>query len=146
MLGVGVNLDRVADHVQHAAALQARAETLVVEMHRHRDADAFAGNEALEVDVLWGVGDRVELHVADQRARGVAAADVDLVLAGLPAGALQLAQHGAWVERDEGGGLFGPVDDSGHFARPPSRPRRPLTGPRACLGLDRHSIGHGTLL
>ena len=59
----------MAHDVQHAAALQAGAEALVLEVHRHRDADLLAGSEALEIDVLGLVGDRVELHVADQRAR-----------------------------------------------------------------------------
>ena len=54
-------------------------------MHRHRHADRLAGREALEIDMLRRVGHRVELHVADQRARCVAV-DLDLVEARLPAG------------------------------------------------------------
>ena len=52
LVRVAVDLDRVAHDVQHAAALQAGAEALVLELHRHRDADLLAGREALEIDVL----------------------------------------------------------------------------------------------
>ena len=145
VLGVGVDLDRVADHVQHAAALQAGAEAVILEMHRHRDANPLAGGEALEIDMLGRIGDGMELHVADQRARGVAV-DLDLVEARLPAGAMQLAHHRARFERDEAGRLMRAVDHAGHLALTPGRPRRPLTGSRACLGLDGHDIGHGPLL
>ena len=134
LVRVAVHLDRVAHHVQHAAALQAGAEAVVLEPHRNRDADGLAGCEALEVDVLRRVADRVELHVADQRARRVAVG-LDLVETGLPAGALQFAQHGAGLQRDQAGGLVGAVNHRRHHACAPGRPRRPLTGSRACLGL-----------
>ncbi len=74
--------------------------------------------------MLRRIGDRVELHVTDQRARGVTAGDVDFVLARLPAGALQLAQHRARVERDKGEVLL-PIDDGedlAHHAGPLAPP------------------------
>ena len=145
MLRLSIDLHRVADHVQHAAALEARAQPVIVEMHRHRHADRLAGREALEIDVLRRVADRMELHVADQRARRIAV-HLDLVEARLPAGPVQFAQHRAGVQRDEAGLLPRPVDDTGHLALTPGRPRRPLTGSRACLGLDGHDISHGPLL
>ena len=67
-----IDLDRVADDVQHAAALEAGADAVILEMHRHRHPDALAGRQALEIHMLRRVGDRVELHVADQRAVGIA--------------------------------------------------------------------------
>ncbi len=38
----GVDLDRMAHHIQHAAAPETRAQRLIVEMHRHRHADLLA--------------------------------------------------------------------------------------------------------
>src|SRR5579883_388895 len=59
---------------------------------------------------------------------------------------MQFAQHRAGVKRNEAGLLLGAVDHGGHLALTPGRSRRPLTGSRACLGLDSHDIGHGPLL
>jgi hypothetical protein len=114
-------------------------------MHRHRHADAFAGRQALEIDVLRRVADGMKLHIADQRLGGIAV-DPDLVEARLPTRPVQLTQHRAGVQRDQAGRLPRPVDHPGHLALTPGRARRPLTGSRACLGLDGHDIGHGPLL
>ena len=97
---------------------------------------SLAGREALEIDMLRLVGHGVELHVADQRAGRVRRPTLHLVEPGLPAGAMQFAEHGARVERDQGGRLLAAIDDGGHLARSPGRARRPLTGSLARLGLD----------
>jgi hypothetical protein len=146
LVGIDVALDRVAHHVEHATALQARAGQLVQEGHGDRHAHLLTGGEALEVDMLRRVGDRVELHIADQRARRRGAGQLHLIQARAPAAALQLAQHGARVQRDKSGRLFGAVDNRRHLACPPGRACCPLTCTLARLGLDRHDIGHGSLL
>ena len=67
MLRLCVDLDGVTDDVQDATALQAWAQPVILEMHRHRYADRLAWREALKIDMLGCVGHRVELHVAEQR-------------------------------------------------------------------------------
>ena len=145
MVGVAVDLDRVADDVQHRAALDAGADAVILEVDGHRDLDPLAGDEALEIDVLRRIGHRMELHAADQRADRLAAGG-DLIQAGLPAGAVQFADHHPGVERDQVGFLLSAIDNRRHLACPPSRPRRPLTASRAYLGLDCNNVGHSMLL
>src|SRR6185437_4701785 len=120
-------LDRVAHDVQHRAALDAGADAVVLEMYRDQNLDALARDQALEIHVFRRVTDGVELHAADQRADRPTAG-VDLIEAGLPAGPVQFAQHDARVQCQQAGFLPPTIDDSGHLARTPSRPRRPLTG------------------
>ena len=62
---------------KHAAALQAGRQRLVDEAHRHVDADARAGADALEVDVDRHVLDRIELHLARDDA-DLLAVDVEI--------------------------------------------------------------------
>ena len=141
---IAIHLDRVADDVQHATALEAGTEALVLEMHRHRHADLLAGCQTLEIHVLRRIRYRMKLHVADQRLRR-GAIHLHLVNPRLPPGPHQLAQHRARLQRDQVRRQVRPVNHRGHLARSPCRTRRPLTGSRTRLGLDRHNIGHGPL-
>ena len=104
-----------------------------------RTPNAAAGAEA-------DGADQAAAEASAAAAAQSAAAEVDLEQAGLPAAAMQLTQYRAGVQRDQRRRQLGAVNDGGHPARPPSRTRRPLTGSRACLGLDRNSVGHGSLL
>src|ERR1700722_1665843 len=88
------------------------------------------------------IGDRMELHSPDQGAYGLAAGS-QLIKSGLPAGTMQFAQHLPRFQRDQAGLLLSAVDNPGHFAFSPSRPRCPLTGSKAYLGRDRDDVGHG---
>jgi hypothetical protein len=141
--GVGVDqaFHGVADHVQHAAALEAHRGELVVEHHGDGHADLLAGGEALEVDMLGLVGDGVELHVADEGA-GAFVAQLQLEQARAPAGLLDFLQDRLGLQGDQGRCLLGAVDDCGHKALPPGRACCPLTCTLARSGLDRHEIGH----
>ena len=71
-------------------------------VHGHRDADVLAGCEALEIDVLRHVGDGVELHLAHQGAVALAA-ELEFEEARAPAALLQLLEHRAGLQRNQGG-------------------------------------------
>ena len=100
-----------------------------------------AGGEALEVDMLGHVGDGVELHLAHQGAMALPA-ELELEETRPPATLLQLLEDCAGLERNQGGLCLCPIDNRRHLACAPCRTRRPLTGSRTRLGLDRDVIGH----
>ena len=103
-LGVGIDIDRVADDVEHAATLEAGGGRVTLEHHGDGHADLLAGGEALEVDMLRLVGHGVELHVADERA-GSVRAELHLIEAGPPAAAMQFLDDRARLEGDKGRSL-----------------------------------------
>ena len=115
--------------VQIAAALQAGANGVAFEMHRHRHANVLARDQTLKIHVHRGIRHRMELHAANQRADRRRACR-DLVLAGLPATAMQLADDDTGIERDQRGFRVTAINNRWYLTSPPSSPRRPLTGSR----------------
>ena len=59
-----VQIDLVQHDVQHAAALQARAVAMVLEMHRDGDRHARARLEPEEIDMHRAVGHGIDLDMA----------------------------------------------------------------------------------
>ena len=135
MFSVAIDLDRVADDVEHGAALDAGADAVILEMDGDENLDTLAGRQALEINVFRGVGDRMVLHAADQCADRLVTG-IDLIQARLPAGTVQLADNVPGVQRDQVGFLLAAIDYPRHLACTPSCSRRPLTASRAYLGLD----------
>ena len=88
----------------------------------------------------------MELHVADQRARRRRRSILISYRRDCQPARCSSRSTARGSSAIRVGSCLRAIDDAGHLARPPSRPRRPLTGSRACLGLDRHNIGHGPLL
>ena len=99
-LGVGEHLDGVADHVQHAALLEAGAGRLVHVVDRDGDADLLSGRQALEVHMFarcrspGGTGRR-----ASARASLTPPTVLQLVEAGTPAAFLAVRAKTALAAR-----------------------------------------------
>ena len=82
--------------------------------------------------MFGNVGHRMELHRAHQRTRRLSA-DGQLVSRERQPPRLISPSTASGIERNQGGLLFGSVDDCRHFACAPCRTRRPLTGSRTRL-------------
>src|SRR5690606_30646975 len=111
-IGRGADLDRVADDVEGATALQARALLLVDEGHVDLDVERGVGTDAQEVDVQGVVLDRVELVVARNDAV-LLAIDVEGDDVGEEATVVDALHRVLVGDGDGQGGLLLTIDDGG---------------------------------
>src|SRR5690606_23972242 len=135
------HLDLVADDVQHAAALEPRTVLLVDEPHGDPQRQRGTLRDAEKIDVYREVANRIELDVAGNDAR-LLAADVDHVERRQEASALQVPQQRLPRKRDRLRRLAVAVDDTGHEALAPDCAGGPLADLVARLGADFLYFGH----
>ena len=134
----------VANHVEHAAALDARAGLLVVEPHGDVDGHLAVLADAEEVDVDRSARNRVELHVLGQGPERLAGRidhhDRIHEVAGRKHPGEEL-----FLDVDSQRLLFVAIDNGGYPSIATKRPGGSLASPVARLGGQRQLFAHACI-
>ena len=138
---LGTHRNLVHDHVQHAAALDARGGRLVLEVHRHLDGDDRVRADAQEVEMQRLVRHRIDLHVARQDIVALAV-DVDRQSVIEETLAVHDALDRLGLDRDHHRGLLVAVDHGGNESIATAGTGAPFAGPVPLLRDDLCRLCH----
>ena len=140
-IGRHEQLDRMAHHVQDAAALQAGRGHMIDEVHRHvqRQGGAFA--DAQEIHVNDEIAHRIELEILRDRA-DLLAVHLDLDEMGEESAGMQPVRQLALVEGDGKRRLLVAIDDGRDLVLTAHGAGGPLADPVAHLGLELRELSH----
>src|SRR6185437_6124379 len=143
-IGRAIELDLVAHHVEHAAALDAGRLLFIDEADRYVDVDEGVLADAQEVDMHREIPDRIELVVLGQNL-DLLAVDIDRGDRGQEGATVDLVVDVLIGQGDRQGRLLVAIDDCGYFTVATNCTGGPLTDLFACFGLEliRRCLAHG---
>src|SRR5690606_20961740 len=144
VLRVAQQLDFVANHVEHSAALEAGRLLFVQEVHRNLHSNLFAGANAHEVDVQRLVGHRVHLEMLREHPSGL---PVELEIPQLAEEATLVDQpvERAGLDRNHRWAAVAAIDDAGNPSLTAGDPGAARAGDRFRLGFDGDDLAHTSL-
>ena len=140
-IGWTIEIDLVADDVEHAALLDAGRLLLISEVDRHLDMDARAGPESQEIDMGDEVAHRFELDIAGDGAHHIAV-DIEIDERRKEPAGVYMRLQVAIGKGDTLGLLLVAIEDTGNAAVAADCAGGPLAGPAACGSLELNDFGH----
>jgi len=137
--------DRVTHDVQAAALLEAGADILIDEMHRHLDTQVRPRLQAQKINMNRLIFDGIELVIARNDPL-LGAADIELEDRGQEMPGVDQFVQLAIVERDRRGGIAAAVDHAWNTAFTAHAAGGPLACPVAHRGREGFRSGHSGVL